>query len=125
MDKVLTQLVEKLQKAYGDRLVSVVLYGSAAAGDHHPGFSDYNLLCVLSEITSRPLGAGGDVRSRLMATVWSPWSSTARPRPATTTPVSPITTCCACSVKSLPASSAPAKTSSAGGANKAALRRCC
>ncbi len=35
MDKLLEQLVEKLQKAYGDRLVSVVLYGSAAAGDHH------------------------------------------------------------------------------------------
>jgi hypothetical protein len=61
MDKVLTQLVERLQKAYGDRLVSVVLYGSAAAGDHHPGFSDYNVLCVLSEITSRQLGAGEDV----------------------------------------------------------------
>src|ERR1039457_1709019 len=61
MDKVLTQLVEKLQKAYGDRLVSVVLYGSAVAGDHHPHFSDYNVLCVLSEITSRQLGAGEDV----------------------------------------------------------------
>ncbi|MGA3019776.1 MAG: nucleotidyltransferase domain-containing protein [Bryobacteraceae bacterium] len=61
MDKVLTQLVEKLQKAYGDRLVSVVLYGSAASGDHHPRFSDYNVLCVLSEITSRQLGAGEDV----------------------------------------------------------------
>src|ERR1019366_844822 len=58
MDKVLTQLVEKLQKAFGDRLVSVVLYGSAAAGDHHPRFSDYNVLCVLSEITSRQLAAG-------------------------------------------------------------------
>ena len=62
MDKVLTQLVEKLQKAYGDRLVSVVLYGSAVAGDHHPHFSDYNVLCVLSEITSRQLAAGEDVR---------------------------------------------------------------
>src|ERR1039458_6747112 len=61
MDKVLTQLVEKLQKAYGDRLVSVVLYGSAVAGDHHPHFSDYNVLCVLSEITSRQLAAGEDV----------------------------------------------------------------
>jgi Nucleotidyltransferase domain len=61
MDKVLAQLVEKLQKAYGDRLVSVVLYGSAAAGDHHPHFSDYNVLCVLSEITSRQLAAGEEV----------------------------------------------------------------
>src|ERR1039457_2003441 len=61
MDKLMTQLVEKLQKAYGDRLVSVVLYGSAASGDHHPGFSDYNVLCVLSEIASRQLASGEDV----------------------------------------------------------------
>ena len=55
MDKALQQLVEKLQKAHGDRLVSVVLYGSAAAGDHHAKFSDYNVLCVLSRITPREL----------------------------------------------------------------------
>ena len=56
MDKVVEQLVEKLQKAYGDRLVSVVLYGSAASGDRHARFSDYNVLCVLSRITPRELG---------------------------------------------------------------------
>ncbi|MCU1234442.1 MAG: hypothetical protein JWP63_2409 [Candidatus Solibacter sp.] len=61
MDKLLAQLVEKLQKAFGDRLVSVVLYGSAAAGDHQAKFSDYNILCVLSEITPRELGAGEDI----------------------------------------------------------------
>jgi hypothetical protein len=55
-DKGVQQLVEKLQKAYGDRLVSVVLYGSAAAGDHQEKFSDYNVLCVLSRITPRELG---------------------------------------------------------------------
>jgi len=55
MNKVVQQLVEKLQKAYGDRLVSVVLYGSAAAGDHQEKFSDYNVLCVLSRITPREL----------------------------------------------------------------------
>jgi hypothetical protein len=56
MNKGVQQLVEKLQKAYGDRLVSVVLYGSAAAGDHQEKFSDYNVLCVLSRITPRELG---------------------------------------------------------------------
>lgn len=61
MDKVLDQLVEKLQKAYGDRLVSVVLYGSAATGEHHAKFSDYNILCVLSEITTRELGASDHI----------------------------------------------------------------
>jgi len=61
MDKLLTELVLKLQKAYSERLVSVVLYGSASAGDHHVGFSDINILCVLSEISPRELGAGEDI----------------------------------------------------------------
>jgi hypothetical protein len=61
MDKLLTQLIGKLQKAYGERLVSVVLYGSAAAGDHHADFSDINILCVLSEITPRELASGEDI----------------------------------------------------------------
>jgi len=55
--KVLNQLVEKLQKAHGERLVSVVLYGSGATGEHDAEFSDWNVLCVLTEITSRELGA--------------------------------------------------------------------
>jgi hypothetical protein len=61
MDKALNQLVEKLQKAYGERLVSVVLYGSAAAGDHHAKFSDFNILCVLNEVTPRELGASEEI----------------------------------------------------------------
>ncbi|HUB33098.1 MAG TPA: nucleotidyltransferase domain-containing protein [Bryobacteraceae bacterium] len=55
--QLLNQLVEKLQHAFGEGLVSVVLYGSAAAGDHHPHFSDYNVLCVLREISRRELAA--------------------------------------------------------------------
>ena len=61
MDKRLTQLVEKLRAAYSDRLVSVVLYGSAAAGDHQPKFSDFNILCVLTTITPRELGQSEEV----------------------------------------------------------------
>src|SRR3982751_2047108 len=57
MDKLLTQLVEKLKGAFQDRLVSVVLYGSAVTGDHQPMFSDYNVLCVLSGIARRELAA--------------------------------------------------------------------
>jgi len=56
-EKILSQLVERLQKAFGERLVSVVLYGSAAADDHNPKFSDYNVLCVLTEVTPRELAA--------------------------------------------------------------------
>lgn len=55
MEKVLNQLLERLRKAHADRLVSVILYGSAAAGNHHSGYSDINVLCVLTEITSREL----------------------------------------------------------------------
>ena len=61
MDKLLTELIGKLQKAYGERLVSVVLYGSAAAGDHHAAFSDINILCVLTEISPRELAAAEDI----------------------------------------------------------------
>jgi hypothetical protein len=61
MEKLLTQLIGRLQKAYGDRLISVVLYGSAVAGDHDADFSDINILCVLSEVTPRELGAGEDI----------------------------------------------------------------
>jgi hypothetical protein len=61
MDKLLTQLVGKLQKAYGERLISVVLYGSAVTGDHQADFSDINILCVLSEISTRELAAGGEI----------------------------------------------------------------
>lgn len=55
MEQVLTQLVERLRKAYGERLISVVLYGSGAVGDHHGRFSDLNILCVLSQVTPREL----------------------------------------------------------------------
>ena len=58
MEKVVEQLVEKLRKAYGDRLVSMVLYGSAAAGDRQEDFSDYNVLCVLTQIAPRELSDG-------------------------------------------------------------------
>lgn len=53
----LNQLVEKLRKALGDHLVSVVLYGSAATGDHRDKFSDYNVLCVLTAISPAQLRA--------------------------------------------------------------------
>ena len=60
----LKELVEKLESAYSGRLVSVILYGSAAAaaaGDHHRKFSDLNVLCVLKEITPRELADGEPV----------------------------------------------------------------
>jgi hypothetical protein len=58
---ILPQLVQKLQKAYGDRLVSVVLYGSAVSGNHHAKFSDYNILCVLDQVTPREMAKSEEV----------------------------------------------------------------
>jgi len=58
---LLAQLVDKLRKAFGDRLISVVLYGSAASGNHHAKYSDYNILCVLDQITPREMGQAEDV----------------------------------------------------------------
>jgi hypothetical protein len=54
----LKELVDKLTHAYQDRLISVVLYGSGAAGNHDANFSDLNVLCVLKQITPRELGEG-------------------------------------------------------------------
>ncbi len=55
VEKKLPELVEKLQKAYGERLISVILYGSAAAEDWNPNNSDLNVLCALSRITPEEL----------------------------------------------------------------------
>ncbi len=56
MEKQLNELVERLKRAYGSRLVSAVLYGSGAGGDHTARYSDMNVLCVLSEITPEEMG---------------------------------------------------------------------
>ena len=58
MEKLLNELVNRLKNAYGDNLVSVVLYGSAAAGEYHEKFSDLNVLCVLKSIGVRELEKG-------------------------------------------------------------------
>lgn len=46
----LDDLVEQLRKAFGDGLRSVVLYGSAAAGEHIASRSDYNVLVLVDSI---------------------------------------------------------------------------
>jgi len=51
----LNSLLQDLQSTHGGNLVSVVLYGSAAAGDHVELRSDYNLLITLNRITPEDL----------------------------------------------------------------------
>ncbi len=49
------KLVEELQRACPDKLKSVVLYGSAAAGDHSGKRSDYNVLVLAEELGVKTL----------------------------------------------------------------------
>jgi predicted nucleotidyltransferase len=55
VQQALSGLVEDLRATHGDNLASVVLYGSAAAGDHIELRSDYNLLIALHRITPEDL----------------------------------------------------------------------
>lgn len=53
----LEKLTEELKNACGNNLKSVVLYGSAAAGDHAGKRSDYNILVVAGELGKDALKA--------------------------------------------------------------------
>jgi len=61
MEKELQELVDRLRQAQQDRLLAVILYGSAATGDHHEEFSDLNVLCVLTQVTPTELAACGPI----------------------------------------------------------------
>ena len=51
------ELVEKLKEVLGSRVKSVILYGSAAAGDHLGQGSDYNILVALERLGLDELNA--------------------------------------------------------------------
>jgi predicted nucleotidyltransferase len=55
VQQALNALVEDLRATHGENLASVVLYGSAAAGDDVELQSDYNLLIALNRITPEDL----------------------------------------------------------------------
>jgi hypothetical protein len=55
MEKKLDDLTQQLTNTFGERMVSVILYGSAAAGDWQERSSDLNILCVLNSLTSAEL----------------------------------------------------------------------
>lgn len=56
MERLLNELLEKLDRAHGKALASVILYGSAAS-EGKDAYSDYNVLCVLDEVTPHELAA--------------------------------------------------------------------
>lgn len=53
--EAMNHLIEDLRSTHGENLASVILYGSAAAGDHNELRSDYNLLIALQRITPEDL----------------------------------------------------------------------
>lgn len=55
VQEALSGLVQDLRATHGENLAAVVLYGSAAAGDHIELRSDYNLLIALHRITPEDL----------------------------------------------------------------------
>lgn len=57
MNDQLPRLVEQLKVNLGARLQSVILYGSAAMNDWEKESSDFNVLCVLTDLTASELAA--------------------------------------------------------------------
>ncbi len=63
-DPILLKMIRGLVDDLGDRLDSVVLYGSAARGDFLEATSDYNLIVVLSDLDPATLEAIGPAMAR-------------------------------------------------------------
>ena len=57
----LDDLVAQLRGAYADALRAVVLYGSAAGGEHHEKHSDYNVLVIVQSLSLENFGSAGAV----------------------------------------------------------------
>jgi hypothetical protein len=56
-EKTISDFVSRLRTAAGANLESVILFGSAIAGDFHPEFSNVNLFCVIRDSSFAALQA--------------------------------------------------------------------
>jgi len=74
---ILDELVSQLRAAYGTALRSIVLYGSAAAGEHIAKKSDYNVLVIVDALEPARLTAAS-AASRA-------WADAGNPAPLTMT----------------------------------------
>ena len=70
---VLQKIVQAISDALGDRLRSLLLYGSAARGDFHQRTSDLNLLVVVEELGRSNLEA--------LAPIFKRWRKQGQPFP--------------------------------------------
>ena len=59
----LEDFVRRMREAAGANLESVILFGSAVAGDFHPEFSNLNLFCVLRDSSFPDLAGSGAGRT--------------------------------------------------------------
>ena len=73
----LDELVGQLRAAYGNTLRSVVLYGSAAAGEHIAKKSDYNVLVIVDALDASHLAAASAAARA--------WAEAGNPAPLTLT----------------------------------------
>jgi hypothetical protein len=69
----LDELVSQLKTAFGADLTSVVLYGSAAGGEHNPKRSDHNVLVIVKSV---PMSAAKAISATARA-----WSDAGNPPP--------------------------------------------
>jgi predicted nucleotidyltransferase len=72
-EKTINDFVTRLRQAAGANLESVILFGSAVAGDFHPEFSNVNLFCVIRDSSFAALQAIGP------AVKW--WDAQKQPSP--------------------------------------------
>jgi len=72
-EKTINDFVSRLRAAAGANLESVILFGSAVAGDFHPEFSNLNLFCVVRD------GSFAALQALAPAVKW--WESQKQPPP--------------------------------------------
>lgn len=72
-EKKINDFVSRLRAAAGANLESVILFGSAVAGDFHPEFSNVNLFCVIRD------GSFGALQALAPAVKW--WDGQKQPPP--------------------------------------------
>lgn len=65
MRETYTQLVSRLKESYGNRLKSVVLFGSHARGEARPE-SDHDILLIIEEMEKNPLKRMKAIRSLIL-----------------------------------------------------------
>jgi hypothetical protein len=72
-EKKMNDFVSRLREAAGANLESVILFGSAVAGDFHPEFSNVNLFCVVRDASYAKL--------RVLASAVKWWNAQKQPPP--------------------------------------------